>query len=159
MVGEQGMREICGRSRDKLPVSHVAPVLSPAPPLSTSSPTLFHRPRLRIQTKCRNNSNSSSSSSVRTPFMLAGWLLILDAGESAVGKSRCFPLSHISSPHLYTPGTHPPPAWSSDSSRISSMTTGKAPSEVSLVGAPAPSHRQRTSTHFSCVLDANRDAR
>lgn len=125
VVGEQGEKFAAGNAR-----------LGPRPTWLPSQHRRTHarslpQTRLRIQTKWRNNSSSNSSSSVRTR-LLAFWS-ILDmgtAGESAVGKSRCFPLSHILPPHLHTPETHPSPVWSSDSSKISLTITGKAPSEV-----------------------------
>ena len=109
VVGVQGRGEICGGTRDEVPENHVAPV---------QVQHCHNHPHALPPTpvKCRNNSSSNSSSSVRTHLVALQSILNLEtAGESAVGKSRYLPLSHIRPPHLHTSETHPPLVWFSDS--------------------------------------------
>lgn len=156
VVGEQGGGENCGRTRDEVPRKPRGSRLGPAPPY----PTLTLFPRLSttdILTKCRNNSSSSSFSSVSTNLVGLPSILNLGiTGESAVGKSRCLLHSYTRPPRLET---HPPPVWFLDSSKISLTITGKAPSEVRIARVFKQDHRQRIPIHRSRILDPDRNSR
>ena len=142
--------ENCCGTRNKFPENHVAPVSSPAPPLSLNA----------FPTPSTADSNQMSKQ-LQFKLVLLGahpsraiQLTINTgiAGESAVGKSRCFPLSHIRPPHSRTPETHPPSVWFSDLSKISLTITGKAPSGVRDVPVLVLAHRSQTSMYTSAAF-------
>jgi len=159
VVGVQGKGEICGGMRDEAPKKpRGSRPVQHRPNHPGPSPHALPPTRPRTTVKCRNNSSSSSSSSVRTHLLAFRSIPNLGtAGESAVGKSRCLPLTRP--PHPHTSETHPPLVWFSDSSKISLMITGKVPSEVRISRVFEPVHHRRISTHRSRILNPDRDAR